>query len=123
MKFTVKSLLGLIVCIALLSCEEVIDLDLGNAAPRIVIEGTITTDQGPYRVKINQSVDYGEINEFPPVSGAALTVTDEEGTTEVLEEVEEGVYLIQALEGENGKTYTLEVNYDQETYQASSTLP
>jgi|SRR5690554_1450245 len=123
MKLTVKSVLSLIACIALVSCEEVIDLDLGNAEPWIVIEGMITTDQGPYRVKINQSVDYGEVNEFPPVSGAAVTVTDEDGNTEVLEEVEEGIYLIQALQGENGKNYAIEVNYDNETYQASSSLP
>lgn len=123
MKSTVNTVLGFIACMALVSCEEVIDLDLGNAEPRIVIEGTITTDQGPYRVKINQSVDYGEVNEFPPVSGAAVTVTDEDGVAEVLEEVEEGVYLIQALQGKHGKTYDIEVSYGNETYQASSTLP
>src|SRR5690554_1931882 len=123
MSRTIKSLLGVICVVALASCEEVIDLDLGNAEPRIVIEGTLTTDPGPYQVKITQSVDYGELNEFPAISGAAVTITDKEGRSEVLEEVGEGVYLIQDFQGEKGKSYNLEVQYEGETYQAASTIP
>lgn len=123
MKLTVKSVFVSIASLALISCEEVIDLDLGKSEPRIVIEGTITTGQGPHKVKINQSVDYGELNEFPPVSGATVTLTNQAGATEFLEEVEEGVYLIQTLQGKNGETYHMEVNHGSDTYQASSNLP
>lgn len=108
---------------ALVSCEEVIDLDLGSAEPRIVIEGTITSDAGPYYVRINQSVDYGELNEFPALSGATVNITDQEGNTELLEEVEEGLYAIQEFQGQPGKRYELDVVYNGEQYQAASTMP
>ena len=119
----INALFGALCLIALVSCEEVIDLDLGNAEPRIVIEGTVTSDPGPYYVRINQSVDYGELNEFPAVSGATVNITDHNGNTELLEEVEEGLYAIQQLQGEPGKRYTLDVTYNGELYQAASTMP
>lgn len=123
MKLTIKSVFGLLACIALVSCEEVIDLDLGSSEPKIVIEGTITPDEGPHRLLIHQSVDYGERNQFPPVSGASVRIKDEDGAEEMLEEVEEGVYLIQDLQGENGKTYNVEVQYGGKSYNATSSLP
>jgi hypothetical protein len=104
------------------SCEEVIELDLGNAAPRIVIEGVVSTDPGPYLVKINQSVDYGDTNLFPPISGALVTVTDEQGFSELLEEVADGVYSTNELQGEHGKSYSVKVVYDEKEYTASSTI-
>ena len=123
MNRTVNSLLGIFSLVALVSCEEVIDLDLGNAEPSIVIEGTITSDAGPYYVRINQSVDYGNLNEFPPVSNARVNITNASGDSELLEEVQTGVYEIKELQGEAGKTYELEVEYDGEYYQAVSKMP
>ena len=78
----------LITVFCLTSCEEVIDLDLGDTPPQINIEGVVSTDPGPYTVKITQSVNYGEKNIFPPVSGALITISDEGGRSEVLEERE-----------------------------------
>lgn len=123
MKLKIKPVLSLLGYMALVSCEEVIDLDLGKNEPRIVIEGTVTTDQGPYTVKINQSVDYGELNEFPPVSGATVSVKDDQGATATVVEVDEGIYSVQDIQGQNGRSYTIEVSYNGETYQASSLLP
>jgi len=123
MNRTINSLFGALCLLALVSCEEVIDLDLGNAAPRIVVEGTITSDAGPYYVRINQSVDYGELNEFPPVSGAAVNIKDQDGNIELLEEVEEGLYVIRELKGKHGKRYEMDVSYNGENYQAATTMP
>lgn len=123
MNRTINTLFGILSLTALVSCEEIIDLDLGNAESRIVIEGTITSDTGPYYVKINQSVDYGELNEFPTVSGAAVTIKDQDGNSEMLEEVEQGLYAIQEFQGEPGKRYELDVTYDGESYKAASTMP
>lgn len=123
MNRTVNSLFGIFSLVALVSCEEVIDLDLGNAEPRIVIEGSITSDSGPYYVRISQSLDYGELNEFPALAGATVNLTDQDGNTELLQEVEEGLYAIQEFHGEPGKRYELDVTYNGESYQAASTMP
>src|SRR5690554_6830160 len=123
MKRLIRLFFSGVVFAFLLSCEEVIDLDLGNSPSRIVIEGLITTDPGPYQLTINQSVDFGNTNDFPPVAGAIVTVTDEDGRSEVLQEVAEGVYHTIDLQGERGKTYRMDVEYAGEFYSANSTIP
>ncbi|MEX2595005.1 MAG: DUF4249 domain-containing protein [Anditalea sp.] len=123
MKWTAKWAPWVFILVLMISCEEVIELDLGNAEPRIVIEGLVTTHRGPYSVKIRQSIDYQDTNIFPPVSGAKVTITDEEGYSEILKEVADGIYETAELKGEDGKTYLLEVVYEGEVYSASSTIP
>lgn len=113
----------LISVFSLTSCEEVIDLDLGNTPPQINIEGVVSTDPGPYTVKITQSVNYGEKNIFPPVSGALITIVDEEGRSEILEEQGQGVYYTSTLQGQKGKTYRTEVEIEGNKYSAASTIP
>lgn len=113
----------LISVFCLTSCEEVIDLDLGDTPPQIIIEGVVSTDPGPYTVKITQSVNYGEKNIFPPVSGALITISDEAGHSEVLEELEQGVYYTSNLQGQKGETYKTEVEIAGKKYSAASTIP
>jgi hypothetical protein len=107
----------------LTSCEEVIDLDLGDTPPQINIEGMVSTDPGPYTVKITESVNYNERNIFPPVSGALVTIGDVGGRSEVLEEREQGVYYTSNLRGQKGKTYRTEVEIGGKKYSAVSTIP
>lgn len=109
--------------VLLVSCEEVIELDLGSAAPRIVIEGVITNQKGPFTIKISQSVNYQELNFFPPVSGASVRLSDGKGNTHILREIAEGEYKTDGFQGKNGETYFLEVAYEGEVYTASSTIP
>ncbi len=61
-------------------CQKVIEVDLNNAEPRIVIEGLITDSPGPYAVIISMSGSYFNQPELPPVSDAFVTVSDDEGT-------------------------------------------
>lgn len=116
-------LIAYFVFLMLVSCEEVIEVDLGSAEPTIVIEGMVTTDMEAFRVKISQSVDYAKTNSFPPVSEATVRVWDEEGYSEILEEKAEGIYETADQQGEMGKTYFIEVSHNGAVYSASSTIP
>src|SRR5688572_7546758 len=91
------------------SCEKVIDIDLNQSSPAVVIEGDITNETGPYTIRITQSINFDDRNEFPPVSDAVVTVSDSEGNRELLTEVSPGVYETETTEGIPGRTYTLEV--------------
>src|SRR5690554_5645044 len=102
----------------LASCQEVIELDLGNAEPRIIIEGLITTESGPHSVKISQSVDFGETNRFPPVSGGLVSISDRHGNDKLLEEDSPGEYLLRDFQGDYGNTYQLNVEIGNEKYTA-----
>ena len=69
-------------------CQKVINVDLNEAAPRIVIEGVITDRRGPYTVKISKSGSYFNQPVLPPVSGAQVTISDNSGTIDTLKEAD-----------------------------------
>jgi len=52
-----------------------------------------------------------------------VTISDNDGNTEVLNEKSPGNYLTSSLLGVPGRTYSLSVNIDGQTYNASSTMP
>ncbi len=118
-KFSILILLSVIL---LSSCEKVIDIDLSSTDAKIVIEGAITDQAGPYRVKITKSTDYFVPEEAPAVTGASVIISDNEGNSELLDEVSAGVYETSTLQGVHGRTYTLQVDVEGEVYTASSVL-
>lgn len=109
--------------VILLSCEKVIDVDLNTAPPHLVIEGTITDQPGPYTVKLSKTISYTAPNEFVPVSEAIITLSDNTGATETLEETSPGIYQGNLLKGTPGNTYRLEVKSEGEVFTASSVMP
>ena len=112
-----------IILFVFLSCEELIELDLQSSGPKIVIEGVITDEAGPYAVKISRSTDFYEPSNFDKVSGAIVVITDDAGVKDTLTENEPGQYLTNILEGQQGVTYNLFVRIDDQEYQAVTTMP
>ena len=108
--------------IALVSCEKVIDIDLSGAEPKIVIDGTITDQPGPYTVKISKTGDYFKPSTFPAVTGASVTISDDTGNSETLTEVADGIYQTSSIQGISGRTYTLKVIAEGEEYTGTSTM-
>ena len=110
---------------ALFSCTKVINVNLNNANPNIVIEGIVSDAPGPYHVQLTQTVNFSDPNIFPPVTGASVKITDSTlGITDSLKEVVPGTYVTQKLlEGLTGHTYQLYVLSNGQTYTASSTMP
>jgi len=106
-----------------LSCEEVITIDLNSSNPKIVIEGTVTDQPGPYTVIISETADYYNPEAQPMISGARVTISDSEGNIDHLSEISPGVYETDSLQGILGRTYTLLVEANGKTYRAESTMP
>lgn len=107
-----------------LSCyRDVIDLDLEDFEPQIVIEGIITDQAGPYQVKITKTGRFNQLNNFPPVTGAEVIINDNFGKSEILREIRAGLYETQTLQGVPGRTYTFRVIAEGKEYSASSTMP
>src|ERR1700744_3955404 len=100
--------IGALVCLGAQACKKVIQVDLNNAAPQIVIVGNISDAPGPYRVQISSTVNFSASNTFPPVSGATVSITDSTiGQTEQLQESDPGVYLTHHVVGIHRHTYNL----------------
>lgn len=109
--------------ITLSACEKVIDVKLDNAESQLVIEGNITDQPGQQVIKISKSVPYTENNTYPPVSGAAVTVTDDNGHSWTFSETTPGIYAFPSLKGETGRIYTLKATVNNKVYTATSGMP
>ena len=106
----------------LLSCEEVIEIDLNSANPKFVIEGIVTNQTGPYSVKISKTIDFYKPGTYPQVAGANVIISDDKGNEEILEEITAGLYRTKSLLGVIGNTYKLKITIDNEEFQANSLL-
>ena len=106
------------------ACKKVINVDLNNAAPRIVIEGEVTNQPPLYEVHISRTVNFSASNAYPPVTGAIVKITDSTmGRTYQLDEVDSGRYVTNAFRGVPRHTYNLLVTTGGQEYRATSTMP
>lgn len=115
-------LLSLITIFTFPACEKVIDVDLNDAAPRIVIEGMVTDRRGPYTVSISRTGSYFKEPSLDKVSGAVAIISDDYGNIDTLHETMPGTYLTTRLRGIVGRTYTLKVISDEQMYTGTSTM-
>lgn len=105
-------------------CEDVIQVNLDNIEPRLVIEGYVLWEFPPVAaVIITKTNDFYRLSTFTMVTGATAIISDDEGNVVILEEYEEGVYLSPFIHPMVGRTYTATVTVDGVTYTATATLP
>ncbi len=105
------------------SCTEEIPLDLNNQEfQRLVVEGWFTNRAEAQTVELTLTSNYFANEEAPRATGAKVSVTD--GTqTFNFTETSAGIYQTESnVKGEIGKTYTLQIEYKGENYEASSTM-
>jgi hypothetical protein len=115
---------GIVIIWLLNSCQDVITLDLNPGPSKLVVNGYISTQSGPYTIKLSRSSSYYEPNAFVPEKGASVVVSDNTGIVEIFKESSPGVYSSSNLQGQINRTYLLSITtVDKQVYTASSYLP
>lgn len=112
-------------CIVFASCQKVIHVDLNSSAPKLVVEGEVSDQTGPYTIHLSRSVNFDQSNTLPPASGATVAITDSTiGFTDTLTETSTpGFYTTHSLVGVQGHTYQLYIKDGSNEYRSSSTMP
>jgi hypothetical protein len=121
-KNVILIILSVLNILAISGCQKVINVDLNEAAPRIVIEGLVTDRRGSYTLTISKSGSYFNQPKLQVVSGAIATITDNLNLIDTLKESSPGVYYTTKLRGFPGRTYDLKVISEGVEYDASSTM-
>lgn len=108
----------------LTSCEDVIDVELNEAPPRLVVEANINIlETGALLnswVKLTTTAAFFDDN-VPFVADARVEITDEQGNIYPFEYVNDGIYQGTLFPQENIQ-YTLEIIHNNETYTATTQL-
>ncbi len=105
------------------SCKEEFDYNqITEGLERLVVEGYITDLDSVHTIKLMLSSDFIDPQQAIAVSGAVVTVSDGANLF-TFTETEPGIYKnVQFFKGETGKTYSLSVAYNSETYTAQSKM-
>lgn len=120
-------ILSLLVCIiSFTSCEEVVDIDLDTAAPRLVVDASIDwvkgTEGSQQTIRLTETTGYYN-KEVPIVTGATIFITNSTGTVfNFTEDAGTGNYICNDFVPVIGETYTLTVTHDGETFTATETM-
>lgn len=109
-----------------ISCEEVVDVDLDTAPPKLVIEAAINWKKGTagnqQTIKLSTTTGYFE-NVIPVVSGAVVYIKNSKNQQFNFTEVPKtGRYVCNNFKPEIEGQYTLTVISRGNTYTASETL-
>lgn len=113
-----------IICLMLFACTKTVQIQLKNAASKLVIEGKILNTPGPYYVRLSKSTTVSATKSYPAVSGAVVKILDKtSGQSEVLKEVKAGRYATKTIKGIPGHLYQLSIKTGANTFTASSVMP
>jgi hypothetical protein len=122
-----KKLIVLIIALCFLSsCEDVIDVDLNEAEPRLVIEASINwlknTPGNEQQIKLSLTAPFFN-DAVPPANGALVQITDSNDMTfNFIEDGQTGIYRNDNFVPIIDETYTLSIVYEDELYTATETL-
>ena len=112
-----------IASLSLTSCLDVVQLDVPKAQPLLAVDGQITDQAAPAAVTLTLTQAYFANGTPPPVRGATLTLTDDQGQRDVLREISPGYYRGSgAVRGRSGGHYTLTIVADGQTYRAETDI-
>ncbi|WP_103071500.1 DUF4249 domain-containing protein [Aquimarina sediminis] len=126
MKTYIKIILT-IIGISFTSCTDVIDVDVPDAPPRLVIEASLDWEKGTIgnnqTIKLTTSTKYFDKVINNDVTGASVKVTnDNNGTEFIFIDQNNGEYTTTNFVPVLNQSYTLEVIYNNEVYIAKETM-
>lgn len=115
-----------ILCALLLfsGCEEIIDIDLNQANPRVVIEAQLSDLHTTHRIRISKTVAFDEPVSSTEVSDATVLIRDDQGRIYYFQYVSNGTYVNHTdFTPTSGRTYSLHVLVDGELFESSCYMP
>ena len=90
-------------------CKEVFYPGIEEAGPLVVVQGLITSEEGPHIIQLSETTGYGSGEFGTPLESALVRVREVAGESYKFTEVEPGEYHSPSgMTGKPGKTYVLE---------------
>lgn len=107
------------------SCEDVVEVDLKESQPRLVVEASILwrneNSGNDQIIKLTTTAPFFD-SEIPPATDANVEIISESGITYEFNEINPGIYRNNNFQPEINSTFTLNIEYKNEFYTASEKL-
>lgn len=113
----------LAIIMGLSSCEDVIEIDIRDSEPRLVVDATLNVVEQTATVLLSQTTPLYEIDSpvYDPVADVSLV--DADGNSVSLSRVDVGQYVANDVIAEVGENWTLVVEIDNEIYRGEARVP
>lgn len=95
------------------SCTEVIEFELNDSAPQLVVEATVPESEYA-EVVLSKTVSVNDNNGGSKVTGAMVILEDENGNSETLAEIAPGRYRSTRIKGEPKANYKLRIETENQ---------
>lgn len=123
-------ILSLVIACFLLACTEKVEVKLDSTYARLVVDGSISPEAGPYGIALTSTASYYYNEPAPRVVNATLTLTDGLYSYPLKETIPgtSGIYQTDSsFSGNIGRTYTLNIELPEaiggyNDYQATDQL-
>jgi len=123
MKKQITYILVLFALIGFNACRTVVDWELPNSEPALVVEGQISNVEEFWSVQLTMTQGYFDSSLPTAVSDATVVITDDMGGRDTLFHVADGVYEANTKRKcEVGHQYTLNISHAGKDYFATETL-
>jgi hypothetical protein len=114
--------ISIILLFAALGCEKIIDVDLNEASPEVVIEGNLSKFPTSAEVKLSKTGSYFGDSSIEKISGALVFIESDLGESYRLSEADVGIYKSFNINPKVGVNYSLKVETEGQVYEAVSML-
>ncbi|NER13469.1 DUF4249 family protein [Leptobacterium flavescens] len=126
-KSYIKTVLSCTLFSLFLSCTETVDVTVPNGGDRLVVEASIMWEKGTsgqdQSVKLSKSTEFFASDLDIAVTGASVVIINNDtGDQFVFDEQGNGIYSTDGFIPVIDVSYTMEIIYDGNTYQATETL-
>lgn len=118
-----KKIFLLILLIILLSCEDVIEVNLGDGKSQLTVDAILTNLNEEQQIRLSLSGDYFTPESVIPISNATVKMTDNNNNNFSFTYSENGKYILnEELNFRVGDVFELEITYNNEIFTAISEI-
>ncbi|MGH2623675.1 MAG: DUF4249 domain-containing protein [Sphingobacterium sp.] len=106
-----------------ISCEELIEVDLNDTNPKLVIEAEITNSGNKQEIIVSRTVNFAENKPYEPIVDALVILSNNQGKSFQFTHDKNGIYVSPNLMSVNtNDTYFLTVEVDGQQYSSTSKM-
>lgn len=103
-------------------CEQVIDLDLNDVRPALVIEADLSSPDGLLTVAVSKTGSYFEPGSVQKIDDASVYLENQQGNQKKAGSMGNGIYKLDQVLAEPGDKFKLTVEVDGIRYTAESAV-
>lgn len=106
------------------SCEDLIDINLNDSDPRIVIEADLQDRSTEHRIMVTRTIPFNDSRPNDPVDNAEVHLVAANGAIHSFEySASANAYVNRTLRLREGSRYSLRVAFGDQIYESTETMP